>query len=355
MTEAEALPRIAWRAPSDDPQRSEHTAAFAQVLADLDVSLAVTTYQAGQVIIVGAGDSGCVAEFRAFSSPMGVAASADMLAVATRGGVTLLRRRGDEYVPAGGYHTGNVHAHDLAFDASGQLWVVATRFSCVAKVPTSMAYSFVPAWTPPWITALAPDDRSHLSGLAMRGGAPRYVTMHGRSDEPGGWRASKATGGLIYDVALDDVVGAGLCMPHSPRWHDGRLYFCESGLGRLCSIDDGSQVVTHAELPGFARGLAIHGGIAFVGLSRVREHLFSELPITADGVRRECGVYAVDLASGNTAWLRFTGNVREVYDVAVLHAGASIPAPDRRAMLDSFVIPPALLDRVPGQYTKESP
>jgi hypothetical protein len=63
------------------------------------------------------------------------------------------------------------------------------------------------------------------------------------------------------DFLTQDFVGEvlvrGLSMPHSPRWHDGRLWLLESGTGRLLSVDvatrRGEPV---ADLPGFARGLA---------------------------------------------------------------------------------------------------
>jgi hypothetical protein len=33
------------------------------------------------------------------------------------------------------------------------------------------------------------------------------------------------------EVGGAEVISRGLSMPHSPRWHDGRLWVCESGTG----------------------------------------------------------------------------------------------------------------------------
>ena len=50
---------------------------------------------------------------------------------------------------------------------------VNTLFSCLAT--TSETHSFKPLWKPPFISRLAPEDRCHLNGMAMRDGKPAYV------------------------------------------------------------------------------------------------------------------------------------------------------------------------------------
>jgi len=111
-------------------------------------------------------------------------------------------------------------------------------------------------------------------------------------------------------------------MPHSPRQYDGRFYVLESGKGTIATADLASgRVETIAELPGFTRGLAFAGPFAFVGLSQVREtNIFGGIPLTDRVAERECAVYVVDLRSGQVAaFLRFEGDVREIFDVQVLH------------------------------------
>ena len=114
------------------------------------------------------------------------------------------------------------------------------------------------------------------------------------------------------------MVTTGLAMPHSPRWHHGNLFVLNSGMGRLESID---LATGHREaiaaVPGYARGLAFGGSLAFVGLSRIRETaIFGGAPIAAYPDQLKCGVGVIDLTTGNTvATLQFANAVEEVFDV----------------------------------------
>ena len=54
------------------------------------------------------------------------------------------------------------------------------------------------------------------------------------------------------------------------------------------------QVNTVAKLPGVVRGLALHGGFAFVGLSKARPTL-EGVPIVARRDELQCGLWVVDL------------------------------------------------------------
>jgi uncharacterized protein (TIGR03032 family) len=131
-------------------------------------------------------------------------------------------------------------------------------------------------------------------------------------------------------------------MPHSPRWHDGKLWILESGKGTLSVADveaGTSEVVAH--LPGFTRGLAFAGPYAFVGLSQVREHLFGGLPLTEDLDQRVCGVWVVDTRSGEVVgFLRFEGAVQEIYDVQLLggQRWPEIAEPGAELVSGSFVL-----------------
>ena len=40
----------------------------------------------------------------------------------------------------------------------------------------------------------------------MVDGRPRYVTALGKTDEPAGWRADKARGGVLIDVQSGEIV-----------------------------------------------------------------------------------------------------------------------------------------------------
>jgi uncharacterized protein (TIGR03032 family) len=78
------------------------------------------------------------------------------------------------------------------------------------------------------------------------------------------------------------------------------------------------QVDAVATLPGVVRGLALHGGFAFVGLSKARPTL-DGVPIVARRDQLQCGLWIVDLRTGAiAAHLAFLTGVEEVFDVQVL-------------------------------------
>ena len=223
-----------------------------------------------------------------------------------------------------------------------ELWAVNTRFSCLCTFDG--LHSFVPRWRPDFISAYAAEDRCHLNGLALRDGQPRYVTALGTADTKGGWREHKADGGVLIDLQSNTLIGQGLCMPHSPRWHQDRLWFLESGRGSLSTLDpETGETSLIAEMPGFTRGLDFIGKYALVGLSQVRESLvFSGLPITRVREERNCGVWVIDTDNGEIAgMLRFEDQVQEVFAVQVLRQQAFPQIVDGRNRLtsSSFVLP----------------
>jgi uncharacterized protein (TIGR03032 family) len=170
---------------------------------------------------------------------------------------------------------------------------------------------------------LAAEDRCHLNGLAVQGGKPRYVTTLGETDMPGGWRPGKASGGCLINIETGEIVVRGLSMPHSPRVHRGRTWVLNSGEGRLIEIDlVRGTFDTVAELPGYTRGLAFHGGLAFIGLSRIRERsTFGGLPLESRRAELKCGLAAVDIASQKVlATFEFCSGVEEIFDVQVVPA-----------------------------------
>lgn len=226
------------------------------------------------------------------------------------------------YVPQISYTTGNLDIHDMAIDQDGRPVFANTLFSCLATVSTK--HSFVPLWRPEFISHLVPEDRCHLNGLAMVKGLPEYVTVLGVSDQPQGWRKGRQDGGKVIHVSTGSVVASGLCMPHSPRWHQGKLWLLESGTGYFGYIDLGTGLFERvAFCPGFLRGLAFFGRYAMIGLSEPRPTAFSGLPLDKTLERRRmeaiCGLAVIDLKTGSIAhWLRLSGVIRELYDVAVI-------------------------------------
>src|SRR5215831_8317748 len=215
------------------------TDSFVALLHQLGASLLVSTYQANKLLAVRANGNGLATLVRTFDKPMGLAVDGSRLALGTRKEVWFLRNAPDIapqvepvgvhdacFLPRSSHVTGDIAVHEMAW-AGDELWIVNTRFSCLCTLHPD--YSFVPRWRPPFITALAAEDRCHLNGLTVVAGAPKYVSALGDTDTPAGWRANKPQGGILLDVPSGEVVVRGLSMPHSPRWHDGRLWLLESG------------------------------------------------------------------------------------------------------------------------------
>lgn len=313
--------------------RCRATEGFSAWMAANNLSIAVSTYQAGKLLLIGWNGRQVSLNARNFDQAMGLDIAGDSLALATRHSIhrfTNAAPLASDFDPAqpgrydalylhrASFYTGPLFVHDLGFAQDGELWFVNTRFSCLATL--SGDYSFVPRWQPPFITELAPEDRCHLNGLAMRDGLPRTVTALGLSDTPRGWRENKVRGGVVLDIPSGEVLLGGLSMPHSPRWYRDRLWVLNSGAGELLRLEADGRTELVSALPAYLRGLAFAGQYALVGLCKIREKkIFGGLPIEARVAELKCGVALVDIDTGKlTGLFEFTEGVEEIYDIRVL-------------------------------------
>ena len=201
------------------------------------------------------------------------------------------------FLPRNRHFTGDIRIHEIAF-ARGELWVVATSFSCLATLDAQ--HSFVPRWTPPFITELVPEDRCHLNGLCVVEDTVRYVTALGESDDAGRLAREQELRRRTDRRRFGRDGAGGLSMPHSPRWHDGRLWLLESGNGTLSLADlDAGSLETVAELPGFTRGLVFASGRRVRRpLPGPRDATFGGLPLRSALDERLCGIWAVEPEAG---------------------------------------------------------
>lgn len=303
-------------------------------LAQHRLSLAITSYQTGRIYLVGSDQQGRVSFFeRIFERAMGVVGNAQRIYL---GGLYQLWRfenvlRPNEvihgqfdkcYVPRNAQTIGDLDIHELGIRKDGRVVFVNTKYSCLAEL--SPTHSFKAIWKPKFISKLAPEDRCHLNGLAMVEGEPKYVTAVCRSDSVDGWRERRRDGGVVIDVQTDEIVCEGLSMPHSPRWHNGKLWLLNAGTGQLGWVDfEKKAFVPHAFVPGFARGLSIIGNVAAVGLSKPRNQRFEGLQLDDELKQRDaepwCGVQIISLANGDVLnWIRFDGDMGEIFDISFL-------------------------------------
>jgi uncharacterized protein (TIGR03032 family) len=309
--------------------RCSHSESLPALLTQLNLSVLISTYQTGHLVVVAARQGRLVVTFHQFERAMGIAVKPGAIAVCTRKEVWFLRDAPDiaaKLQPLGQHDacflartthfTGDIEAHEAAW-VGGEFWVVNTLFSCLAALHPH--YSFAPRWRPPFVSALRPEDRCHLNGLAVVDGQPGYVTALAETDSPAGWRAVKRDGGCLIEVPSGRSLVRGLALPHSPRMDGDQIFFLHSGQGELAVAHSlTGQVTAVASLPGVARGLGLHGGFAFVGLSRARPTL-EGVPIAARRDELRCGLWVVDLRTGAVAaHLEFSTGVEEIFDVQLL-------------------------------------
>jgi len=307
---------------------------FLSWLAEQKISLALTTYQIGKLFFLGLKPDDTLSVFeRTFNRCMGLTAAGNGLYMSSLYQIWRFENvmePGQQhdgfdrlYLPHTATTTGDLDVHDMAVDADGQLVFVNTLFGCLATL--SPTHSFKPLWRPPFISKLAAEDRCHLNGLAMKDGRAAYVSLVGPSDVADGWRDHRAGGGQVMDVQTSEVVARGLSMPHSPRWHNGKLWLLNSGTGYFGHVDlQTGQFVEVCFCPGYMRGLSFHGNFALVGMSRPRHNkTFSGLALDENLSKRQveprCGIQVIDLRTGDTVhWVRMEGLVEELYDVVAL-------------------------------------
>lgn len=326
---------------SEDALRSVHTTSFPELLKQLGASVLVTTYQAGKLVVLRE-DAGVLnTHFRNLQKPMGLARDGGRLAIgcsvdiweyhnvpavcakldASEDYPSTEARHDACFLPRLSHCTGDIAIHEMAY-VEGELVFINTAFSCLAK--RSDQNSFDPVWCPEWIKQIAPGDSCHLNGLAVRDGRVKYVTALGETNEPGGWRENKRSGGLLIDLEANEIIVRGLSMPHSPRWHHGKLWLLESGEGTIGTVDLATGMYEPiAQFPGFTRGLSFLGPLAFVGLSQVRESaVFSGIPLVErlqEAAERTCGVWVLNIETGETlGFCRFEQGVEEIFAVEVL-------------------------------------
>ena len=344
--------------PAEGEPKNETAISASRGLVDFlrthRLSFALTSYQTGQLMLIGVLPDGRLSVFqRNFVRAMGLCAGTQRIYVSAiaqvwrlenvlKDGQVANKQFDRLYVPRTAQTTGDIDVHEIAVDRDDQVVFVNTKYSCLATFDP--VHSFKPLWRPRFISKLAPEDRCHLNGLAMRNGAPKYATAVSRSDVVDGWRERRHEGGVIIDVETGRVVTEDLSMPHSPRLANGTLWVLDSGRGYLCRVDEASGAVERiAFCPGFLRGLAFWRHFALVATSLPRDSSFQGLELednlrARDGEAR-CGAFIVDTRNGDLLhWICFEGTVRELFDTAFL-PGVRAPmcvglaAPEMRTLI----------------------
>jgi len=310
--------------PAKSQLRCRARGEFAEWLAESHGSLAITTYTSGKLVLVSSFDGRLQYRSQRFVRPMGIALAGDKLALAVRKQVLLFERNPTDrnaFTLRRMFNTGKVDAHDVAL-GNRDIFFANTRYNAITRV--SDKKNWAPCWQPPFLEGLVHGDRCHLNGLGMKDGKPAMSTAFCVTGHKGGWREQdRFTGGVAMDIQQNEIVATGLCMPHSPRWHHGQWWLCNSGHGLLSTLDPVRGVCAEVcALRGFTRGLCLVGNHALVGLSKIRHEHILDTPLVRDRYKKiTAGVALVDLTSGQqTGSLEFTGGGSEVFEVLFLPA-----------------------------------
>lgn len=317
--------------PTANPSIARATPGFAAWLFQQSLSIFISTYQHNRLLILSAPSrEGLSLAAYPFDRPMGIAVSPSVLRLATRRHLWEFRnvagrREENLYQLHSVTPTGYLDAHDLIAAENNASILVDTRHSCLRRIENRAPLE--PIWHPPFISKLSPEDRCHLNGLAAEGAAPRYATAVSHSNEAEGWRQNRRSGGMLIDVANNEIVLNGLSMPHSPRLHHNRLWLLNAGAGELGYVDTTNSLFQPiAFCPGFLRGLVFHNQFAIVGLSQTRRNrTFAELRLADELKHRNqqpfCGLAVVNIQTCEIPFtFQFAAPLAELFDLQLLRA-----------------------------------
>lgn len=305
-----------------------------ELLYKLQATIAISTYQAGKLIFLSAGDPERLIQLpRTFPKPMGIGLSSDgqKLALAVRDRVIVFYNSRELawhypkkpatydalYLPRVVYLTNPLDIHDLDW-VGGDLMAVNTMFSCIIKLTDS--YNFEVVWKPPFIDRIASEDRCHLNGMAIEDGQLRYVTAFSTTNTPMGWKKTIPDSGVVMDIETGDIVAEKLAMPHTPKIVEGRLLILLSATGQLVEVDRKSGAVTEIRrIQGFVRGMAYHREYLFIGHSRLRKRSSSFGKLELPYEKSKAGITILHLPTGAIAGqITYEQSVDEIYDLRVI-------------------------------------
>jgi uncharacterized protein (TIGR03032 family) len=329
--------------PAQQMPNFEYDRYFLTWLRDNNISLMCSSYKAHRVFSIGVVNDPRDQQLKLslwmtfFNRPMGLIANEKTCWVSSSGNMWRFENTGEfedsrenigkfdgNYVIRHGYFSSDIDNHDICVDSDGRVYYCSAAFSCVCT--TSDDKSFKVFWRPPWITKTVPEDRCHLNGICSRDGRPRYVTCVCQGNVRAAWRENRIGKGIIYDIVEDRVVCEGLSMPHSPRWHNGKLWVLDAGTGWFGYVDMNSkQLVRKVWLPGYLRGMDfVNDRYVAVGTSEDRhENVFQGLPLgdelVKNGVQAKCGIHIIDLKDFSVPHnMIFKDPDNELYDVAII-------------------------------------
>ena len=315
------------------PFSASYTPQVPELLNKLNCSIALSTYQAGKVVLISPhpDNEKLITLPRSFKKPMGMAIKGDKMAISLKDEVVVfqnskelashypnkLNTYDNLWLPRTTYYTGLVDMHDIDFGDDG-IYGINTSFSCICKIDGE--YNFTPVWKPPFIKEIAPGDLCHMNGMVMLNGKPKYVTALGTSTTPQGWKENIIDGGVLMDVESNEIILKNLAMPHSPKMYNNELYMLTSASGEFIKVDVEKR--THETLKkfdGFCRGLSFCGDFAFIGFSKLRKNSSTFAKLSFSDKANFSGIKIIHMpTNAEVGEIIYETSVDEIYEVMIL-------------------------------------
>jgi len=304
-----------------------------ELLNKLNCSIALSTYQAGKVVIISPhpDNEHLTTLPRTFQKPMGIAIKDDRMAISLKDEVIVFQNSRELatfypnkqntydslWLPRTTYYTGLVDLHDIDFGDDG-IYAINTSFSCICKIDGE--FNFTPVWKPPFINEIIPGDLCHLNGMVVLNGKPKYVTALGTTNTPQGWKENIVHGGVLMDVEKNEIVLNGLSMPHSPKMYNNELYLLMSASGEFIKVNlETKSYQTLKKFEGFCRGLSFYKDFAFIGFSKLRKNSSTFAKLSFSDKANFSGIKIIHMpTNAEVGEIIYETSVDEIYEVIVL-------------------------------------
>lgn len=227
------------------------------------------------------------------------------------------------------YLPGSLYIHEL-IKFGEDFYATITGHNFLAKLTLDAGWERV--WWPEALDGLGGESFNQnyfqLNSIAAHG-SPEDSFYTGFSDLTTGakpWKLGYGPDGkgVVFSGRTRSPLYRGLTCPHSARLAEGKLWVCNSGYGSIGYIENyethdplRTRYVEVARAPGFTRGLAIAGDIAFVGLSKVIKQYEPYAPgLVAD--ETVCGIAAIRLSTGEAVASVTWPHGYQIFDVQLL-------------------------------------
>ena len=238
-------------------------------------------------------------------------------------GATLFLPRQSRFLP------GSLYIHDLV-ESGGELYATLTGHNMLGRLSADRGWE--PVWWPSVIDPIG-DDKFRTNFLQLNSvavgntiGQSYYTAFSDLVTGPKPWKDGYGPQGkgVVFSAETRGVIARGLTCPHSAKLSRGELWLCNSGFGEVGQVVDfaaNDAEVTRFEtltsVPGFSRGLAIHGDVLFVGTSRVIDSYERYAPGLRPSETR-CGIFAIDRRDGTLLASLTWPNGYQIYDVQLV-------------------------------------